>query len=594
VVLGVLTGMGFEAVWVMDFEFTTHSVDPRPQTVVCMVAEDLVSGRTLRLGPDSLDPCPFDLNSPSLFVAFYAIAEASCFERLGWPLPRYWLDLWAEEVRLQNGGPLPRKLMSLLATRQRYELPIRDVAEKDWIRQMIGRSEYTTADLPVILDYCADDVSDTVELFHRMGPAILASGPGGPATLASQAVLRGRFAAECAMMTAHGLPWDVDGWQRFLRHGSDIKLGLIAETEAKLKFQLYEGTRFVATRFEAFLEAREINWPRLASGQLCLDKETFSKQAKRRKDLREIQNLRSALSQLQENSLAWQSDGRVRVNLNPFGSKTGRSQPSNSKYPFGLPKWARCFLKPEPDYTLAYLDYRSQEIQIGSVLSDDNNLKAAYSMGDPYMAFAIQTGQAPEGATKHTHKAERNAAKPVVLASGYGMGEHTMAEQNQGMSVAEARNLLRKHRELYPSYWRYVEHMRLRAAACEPLHTALGWRFQHRQGAKLNERSWGNWPIQSCGSDIMRWAVIRCADAGIRPIATVHDALVFQVRTSQADELLELAKREMETAAEQVLGEPIAVDLHRTDWPNNYMDEDGDAFYSRLLNLLAEAEMEAA
>ena len=588
--LGVLTGMGFEAVWVLDFEFTTHPVDPRPQTVVCMVAEDLVSGRTLRLGPDSLCHCPFDLSTPSLFVAFYAIAEASCFERLDWPLPRYWLDLWAEEIRLQNGSPLSRKLISLLATRQRYGLPIRDAAEKDWIRQMIGRGEYTADDLPLILDYCTDDVTDTVELFHRMGPAILASGPGGPVTLVSQAILRGRFAAECAMMTAHGLPWDVDGWQRFLRNGPAIKLGLIAETEAKIKFQLYEGGRFVQARFEAFLEARQINWPRLGSGQLCLDKETFNKQAKRREDVREIQNLRSALSQLQENSLAWQSDGRVRVNFNPFGSKTGRSQPSNSRYPFGLPKWARCFLKPEPGHTLAYMDYRSQEIQIGAVLSDDDNLRAAYHIGDPYMAFAIQTGQAPAGATKQTHKAERNAAKPVVLASGYGMGEHTMAQQNEGMLVAEARNLLRKHHELYPSYWRYVENMRLRAAGCLPLHTALGWRYQHRQGAKLNERSWGNWPIQSCGSDIMRWAVIRCADAGIRPVATVHDALVFHVPTSHADELLELARREMEIAAEQVLGEPIAVDVDRTDWPNNYMDEDGFHFYRRLQGLLDKAE----
>ena len=227
-------------------------------------------------------------------------------------------------------------------------------------------------------------------------------------------------------------------------------------------------------------------------------------------------------------------------------------------------------------------------------MSNDDNLRTAYRMGDPYMAFAIQTGQAPEGATKQTHKAERNAAKPVVLASGYGMGEHTMAQQNEGMSVAEARNLLRKHRELYPSYWRYVEGMRMRAAGCLPLHTALGWRYQHRQGAKLNERSWGNWPIQSCGSDIMRWAVIRCANAGIRPVATVHDALVFHVPTSQADELLELAKREMETVAEQVLGEPIAVDVHRTDWPNNYMDEDGLRFYRRLQELLDKSENQAA
>lgn len=589
--LATFQDMGFEAVWVLDFEFTTVPNDPRPQTVVCMVARDVLGGRTLRLGPDELGECPFDLSQPAIFVAFYAIAEAGCFERLGWPLPPYWLDLWVEEKRLWNGGDYGNIVYSLLESCRRYGLPIREAALKDSMRTMIGEARYTPADIPAILDYCEEDVTDTVELLEAMGPKILQSGPGTPTQTACQTIIRGRFAAECAMMTAHGIPWDVAGWERFQNSGDEVKLKLIAETEAEIGFQMYEGTTFKTNRFAEFVAARQINWPRNeTTGALLLDKTTFEQQGRRRADLRHIHYLRSTLSKITNNSITWQADGRVRVNLNPFRSKTGRSQPSNSKYPFGLSKWSRCFMKPETGYTLAYLDYRSQEIMIGAALGDDDAMREAYEMGDPYMAFAIQTGQAPPNATKHTHPAERNAAKPVVLAASYGMGAYSMAERNEGMLRSEARILLERHREIYHRYWKWVEGIRLRAAMALPIYTASGWCFQIRPGSKLNERSWGNWPIQSCGSDIMRLAVIRCADAGVRPIGTVHDALVFHVPTSDADRLLKLAQREMVQAATDILGEPIAVDMELTAYPNNYSDKDGRAFFDRLTGILDEME----
>ena len=78
-------------------------------------------------------------------------------------------------------------------------------------------------------------------------------------------------------------------------------------------------------------------------------------------------------------------------------------------------------IKPEPETALAYLDFSSQEIAIAACLSGDEALWQAYTSGDPYIQFAIDAGLAPVGATKESHKAERNACKVIMLGVQYGM-----------------------------------------------------------------------------------------------------------------------------------------------------------------------------
>jgi len=99
----------------------------------------------------------------------------------------------------------------------------------------------------------------------------------------------------------------------------------------------------------------------------------------------------------------------------PFGSKTGRNQPSNSRLIFGTSPWLRRLIKPGPGRALAYVDWSGQEIAIEAALSGDEALWSAYESGDPCMAFAIQAALAAKGATKETHKGERQRAKAIVL-----------------------------------------------------------------------------------------------------------------------------------------------------------------------------------
>ena len=115
-----------------------------------------------------------------------------------------------------------------------------------------------------------------------------------------------------------------------------------------------------------------------------------------------MRELRSALSEMRLNDLAVGADGRDRTILSAFQSRTGRCQPSNTKYIFGPSVWLRGLIKPPEGWGVAYIDWCQQEFAIAAVLSGDEVMQAAYRSGDPYLAFAKQAGLVPADATKQS------------------------------------------------------------------------------------------------------------------------------------------------------------------------------------------------
>jgi len=169
-----------------------------------------------------------------------------------------------------------------------------------------------------------------------------------------------------------------------------------------------------------------------------------------------LRELRHTLGQLRLETLAIGADGRNRTLLSPFRAKTGRNQPSNSRFIFGPSAWLRSPIKPEPGDGIAYVDFSSQEIGIAAALSKDPALIEAYQSGDPYLEFAKQADLIPPDATKSSHKAERDRCKAVVLGVNYGMGAASLACRI-GISTAEAQELLNLHRRTYPRFWAWSQ-----------------------------------------------------------------------------------------------------------------------------------------
>ena len=244
-------------------------------------------------------------------------------------------------------------------------------------------------------------------------------------------------------------------------------------------------------------------------------------------------------------------DGHNRAPLSAFRSKTGRNQPSSKKFIFGLPRWLRPLITPDEDTAAAYIDWAQQEFGIGAFLSGDLAMQEAYLSSDPYIAFAIQAGAAPHGATKDTHPQIRNIFKMVVLGVGYGMSAHGLASR-LGVSRAYAEELLALHRKCYPKFWRWMEAAVDFAQFNGSISARFGWCY-HLAGFP-NIRSLANFPCQANGAEMMRLAAIYATREGIQVCATVHDAYLIKAPKDEIGHRMARMGACMERASADVLG----------------------------------------
>src|SRR5262249_33298812 len=211
--------------------------------------------------------------------------------------------------------------------------------------------------------------------------------------------------AAVAAVEHNGVPVDTEMAAKLREHWEAIQDDLIAAVDTD--YGVYDGSTFRMERFARWLVANNIPWPRLESGQLDLEDDTFRQQARAHPAVAPLRELRSSLSELRLSNLLVGLDGRNRALLSPFRSRTGRNQPSNAKFIFGPSTWIRSLIKPPPGHGVAYIDWSQQEFGIAAKLSGDKAMMEAYSSGDPYLAFAKQAGAVPLDATKESHKDRR-------------------------------------------------------------------------------------------------------------------------------------------------------------------------------------------
>jgi DNA polymerase I len=100
------------------------------------------------------------------------------------------------------------------------------------------------------------------------------------------------------------------------------------------------------------------------------------------------------------------------------------------------------------------------------VLSGDEAMLDVLSSGDMYLEFAKLAGWCPADATKATHRAARDRAKPCVLALGYGMGPNGLALK-MGTSQRHAIETMRAYARRFPAYWAWAEHQMEIGDGCE-------------------------------------------------------------------------------------------------------------------------------
>ena len=569
----------FREIWAVDFEFGAKpGENPEP---LCLVASELLSGLKLRLWHDEFGAAPPYPTGPDvLFVAYYASAEIGCHLALGWPVPERVLDLFTE-FRNRTNGTSTISGAGLLGALAHYGLDSIGTAEKDEMRDLILRGgPWTDVERQAILDYCESDVV----ALSRLLPAML------PEIDVPRALLRGRYMAAAARIEHTGVPIDTVTFELLQQHWSGIQDQLIAEIDRG--YGVYDGRTFKADRFAAWLVQNQIPWPKLDSGRLDLSDDTFREMARRYPAVAPLRELRAALSEMRLSDLAVGPDGRNRTILSAFRARTGRNQPSNTKFIFGPSVWLRGLIQPPPGHGTVYIDWEQQEFGIAAALSGDPLMIEAYRSGDPYLAFAKQAGAAPPEATKTTHKAVRDQFKSTVLAVQYGMGADALALRI-GQPPIRARQLLRLHRETYRVFWAWSDRVVDHAMITSSLYTTFGWRVQVSQNA--NDRALRNFPMQANGAEMLRLACCLATEQGIQVCAPVHDAVLICASLNRLDADVARMKQAMAEASRIVLGGfELGTDAKFVRYPDRYMDERGTVMWDRVMKLIEEQQQMAA
>jgi hypothetical protein len=579
------------------------------------------------------------------FIFFAADADIGVFLALEWPIPRHVIDPRVEFMRIRNGlPPLPpydcgdpviaaeketkraRKQhkkpgrFSLSRITHYYDVPFISDEEKGEFRDLAMRIEnmFTDIEQRMLITYCRGDVDATAEVFRRMW---LDVGLSDPSTL-NQALFRGFYMAASAWVTHVGIPLDLPLYQRFSMNAGALRSAYIAlhanhpKTPESDRFDVFEDGHFDFDKFEFFLRGKGWldAWPRTPKGRLAISGKALQKMIDRMPDKHQREAADKLMAFLatvdllegigtsfnEAGEIEWDSDkakglricpdGRNRAPLFPFSTKTSRNAPGGRAFLYTNSAWMRFLVTPPERRALAYLDWSAQELRIAAALSKDPALLALCEREDPYIELAISLGLAPPGATKKTHPKSRKIGKVLTLAMLYGAGPGVLMAKT-GMGRVEAVGLLRRQRESFSVFFAWSNNFAYRGLSAAPLYSPLGWRFWPRYWKDgTPERTCRNYPVQSCGADIMRVAAILALEAGIAINAIVHDAFLIEAAAAKIAEVAETMRAIMMRATETVIGKVIPVECTITRHGERLYDEDGEPSFNLLMGMLEEIE----
>jgi DNA polymerase I len=478
-----LAALGWRQAWVVDTEYKMPDGD-LPQ-IHCVCAYDLISGERKEVSVELGVCCPFDMSPDVLFIFFEADADALAFMCAGWGAPLNILDPRVIWKKLDNGAceiglDGKKKHYGLYEGADAFRLPRLPHSYKEAFRRLAIRGgPFTAEERRGLMLYCRSDVDLTVKLFEALWPFANLEDP----IAFAQALVDGRYTAACARVYRNGYGIHISNYRRVFRGAVKARLGLIKASCGRFPVHTEDG-HFSQALFGEFLKARDLLgvWPRTVTGLLSTKEETFKEMGKSYVIIGELMSHLALLDQLATLQLYVGRDGRSRVQLMPFGAKTGRNTPSGKGNLLAKSAALRPLIQPPRGRAMASLDWSAQELRIAANLSNDPELQRAAAAPDPYIGLAASLGLAKEADTKATNPKGRNIGKVAQLAMLYGIGANTFARK-AGMTVAQAYAFLQRQRERFAVFSRWSDAVVAWAMQGKPLKTPLGWTLRFRPGA---------------------------------------------------------------------------------------------------------------
>ena len=267
------------------------------------------------------------------------------------------------------------------------------------------------------------------------------------------------------------------------------------------------------------------------------------------------------------------ASGRIHPDLLPLATETGRfacRRPNlqNQCQPGNDYVGVRNFIVSPEGWLLMEADYSQVELRIVAYLSQDAVMLDAYKNGEDIHSIttsAVFGISREEAADKHhsEYKHRRTVAKGTMFGILYGIGAKGLsvnlkASAGVRASVEQCEQYIAGIKARYTNLAAWQQYAKETARRRQYAQTALGRRrylpgirSQDFRRRASSERMAMNTPVQGLAADCLKLAMGRLvktlADKPyIRPVMTVHDSLVFEVRADHVDEAAALVKGCME------------------------------------------------
>jgi DNA polymerase-1 len=223
----------------------------------------------------------------------------------------------------------------------------------------------------------------------------------------------------------------------------------------------------------------------------------------------------------------------------------------------------------EPGHVLISADYSQIELRVLAHLAEEPALVDAFRNGEDIHARTAARVFGDD--SPHEPHELRRRAKIVNFAILYGKTPFTLA-RDIGVTIEAADDFINAYFEEFPRVRAFIDHTLERGRETGVVTTLDGRRrlmpdltSRNGQIRARAEREAVNMPIQGTAADILKRAMIALGTAvpasGLRArmILTVHDELLFEVATADADAAAALVREHMEGAAR--LAVPLTVDV---------------------------------
>ncbi|HEY2658069.1 MAG TPA: DNA polymerase, partial [Solirubrobacteraceae bacterium] len=274
------------------------------------------------------------------------------------------------------------------------------------------------------------------------------------------------------------------------------------------------------------------------------------------------------------------ADGRIHTTFNQTAATTGRlssNNPNLQNIPIrtALGREIRACFIAEPGNLLVSADYSQVELRLLAHIAGEDVLKEIFRRGEDVhtatacRVFDVTPDQIDPGM--------RSKAKMINYGIVYGLSAYGMADRLD-IPQAEADEFIQRYLAGFPAVGRFIEETIEQGTEHGYVSTLFGRR---RQIPELRARRWElrkqgerfavNMVIQGTAADIMKVAMVRTEAAlageglATRLVLQIHDELLFEGPAAEAEQVQQLAIREMAAAFE--MDPPLAVEAGvGTDW----------------------------